>query len=64
MANYLWKVKAKKARGKIAAGMEVEIIRQGVSGKPNLSEIKAAFKQKYGIESGINSTSDFDFIEG
>lgn len=62
MANHLWKVRAKKASGKISAGMEVEIIRQGgLTGKPTIDEISKAFKEKYGIE--VQSASGLDISE-
>lgn len=63
MASHLWKVRSKKASGKIAIGMEVEVIRKDVSGKPTMGEVKAAFKQKYGFEANIDSLSNFDMAE-
>jgi len=61
MSNYLWKVRSKKATGKVAIGMEVEVVKSGTNAKPNIKEIGDAFERKYGISliSGC-SLSNFD----
>ena len=49
MSSHLWKVTAKKAVGKVAKGMEVEVVKSGTTAKPVIKEIEEAFKRKYGI---------------
>ena len=34
MISHLWKVTAKKAVGKVAKGMEVEVVKSGTTAKP------------------------------
>lgn len=61
MSSYLWKVKAVKVTGKVAKGMEVEVVKSGTNAKPNIKEIGDAFKRMYSIEliSGC-STGNFE----
>ncbi len=61
MSNRLWKVKAVKDTGKVAKGMEVEVVKSGTTATPNIKEIGAAFERKYNITliSGC-STSNFE----
>ena len=49
MSSHLWKVTAKKAVGKVAKGMEAEVVKSGTTAKPVIKEIEEAFKRKYGI---------------
>ena len=61
MSDYIWKVKALKSTGKVAPGMEVEVIKRGTTAAPNIKEIGAAFERKYGIcLIGGCSTSNFE----
>jgi hypothetical protein len=60
MSNFLWSVKAVKSRGKLAVGMNVEVVRQGVMTPPVLRDIKDAFEEKYGIGYSIDNLSDFE----
>jgi hypothetical protein len=55
MASYTWKVKALKPSGKIAQGMEVEIIISNSTGNPGQKLIQESFSNKYKINapSGI-----------
>ena len=49
MANYLWRVTAKKSvTSKIASGMWVEIGVSNTSRKPNQKEVIEAINAKYG----------------
>ncbi len=50
MASLLWKVKVLKPAGKLAAGMEVEIVKTGTNAKPTQKEAVEAFSQKYSIK--------------
>lgn len=63
MSSYLWKVKAIKNPGKVVKGMEVDIIKNGSSAKPNIKEISEAFEKKYGFSliSGC-SLSNFEIL--
>lgn len=60
----VWKVKAIKNFGKLAKGMEVEIVVRNRSGHPNITEIREAIKLKYGIDnlSGLPPTT-FDYYK-
>ena len=64
MSNHLWKVTALRVTGKVAKGMEVEVVKTGTTAKPNIKEIGEAFERKYGITliSGC-SLSNFDIKE-
>ena len=58
MANHLWKVTAKRDSGNIAKGMSVEILSEG---KPFLSVIVNAIKEKYDIKNlSLSNTSYFE----
>ena len=61
MSSYLWKVKAVINTGKVAKGMEVEVVKSGNNAKPNIKEIGEAFERKYGISlPGGCGTSNFE----
>lgn len=64
MSNRLWKVTAKKTVGKVAKGMEVEVVKSGTTAKPSIKEIGEAMNRKYGITliSGF-SLSNFEIVE-
>ena len=64
MSSHLWKVTAKKAVGKVAKGMEAEVVKSGTTAKPVIKEIEEEFKRKYGISliSGC-SLANFDMVE-
>lgn len=66
MANYCWKIKALKAYGTIAKGMEVEVIKKGTTSKPLQTEIQKAFSEKYSIKApgGVyGNKSSFEIIK-
>jgi len=60
--SYLWKVSCVNTTGKLAKGMEVEVVKNGSNSKPNIKEIAVEIKKKYGIDL-INgcSLSNFSF---
>lgn len=66
MSTHLYKVTAKKAYGKLAKGMSVEIIIRNASRSPSQREIIDAINQKYGANTAINglSLSNFEIIKG
>ena len=64
-ANRIWKVTCKKAAQKVPVGLTVEIVKTGATGCPSAKEIKAAIKEKYGIEAneGLCSKYYFDITD-
>lgn len=64
MNSRLWKVTAKRATGKVAKGIDVEVVKSGKTAKPTIKEIEEAMKRKYGIAliSGC-SLSNFEIVE-
>lgn len=48
MANYLWKVTAKRDNGTVKKGMSAEILTKNFTGKPNATQIAEALSEKYG----------------
>lgn len=57
MANYLWKVTAKRDSFGISKGMNVEILIKNASRKPNQKEVIDAINEKYGEKTASNGTS-------
>ena len=58
---YIWKYKALRPNGKIAAGMEAEVIHTSKGAPPPNPKIQEAFEQKYNIKApgGIYQGSGF-----
>lgn len=48
MANYLWRVAAKRDNGSVKKGMSAEILIKNFTGKPNAAQIAEALSEKYG----------------
>ena len=63
MSATLWKVKANKNFGKLVKGMEVEILVKNRTGQPNVTEIRAALKTKYGVDAPGVPPSTFDYFK-
>ena len=63
MSAQVWKVKAIKNHSKIIKGMEVEVILKGRTGQPNVTEIRAALKTKYGVDAPGVPPSTFDYFK-
>lgn len=66
MANYLWRVTAKRSfTSKIASGMWVEIMVANNSRQPTQKEIIDAINAKYGIGTATPglSLSNFDIVK-
>lgn len=66
MANYLWRVTAKKnATTKIASGMWVEIVVSNTSRQPTQKEVIDALNAKYGVGTAMPglSLSNFDIVK-
>lgn len=66
MANYLWRVTAKKSvTSKIASGMWVEIVVSNTNRKPNQKEVIEAINAKYGAGTAMPglSLSNFDIVK-
>ena len=65
MANYLWKVTAKRSSFGILKGMYVEILVKNASRKPNQKEVIEAINLKYGDKTASNGTSlsIFEIVE-
>lgn len=63
--THLWKVTCKKTAQKVPVGLMVEIVKNGTTVVPNTKEIKAAIKQRYGIEAneGLCNKSYFDMVD-
>ncbi|HAD79384.1 peptidase [Empedobacter sp. GD03739] len=62
MSTHVYQVIAKKVYGKLAIGMNVEIIIRNASRPPSQREIIDAINQKYGPNTAVNglSLSNFD----
>lgn len=62
MSTHVYQVIAKKVYGKLAIGMNVEIIIRNASRPPSQREIIDAINQKYGPNTALNgiSLSNFD----
>lgn len=54
---YIFKLTAKSNSGKIKAGMSIQVAES--SSSPQLSTIKLAFLQQWGIDAGSVSASNF-----
>jgi|JI10StandDraft_1071094.scaffolds.fasta_scaffold1614158_1 hypothetical protein len=63
MSAQVWKVKAIKNHSKIIKGMEVEVIIKGRTGQPNVTEIRAALRNKYNIDASGVPLSTFEFYK-
>lgn len=65
MSTHLYKVIAIKDYGKLAKGMNVEIIIRNASRPPSQREVIEAINQKYGANTAVNglSLSNFDILK-
>lgn len=63
MSAQVWKVRAIKNHSKIIKGMEVEVIIKGRTGQPNVTEIREALRNKYGIDAPGVPLSTFEFVK-
>lgn len=63
MTSFLWKVTAKRNNGSVKKEMSVEILKIGVTNKPNQVEIAKALNDKYdsNVHSSHCGSSEFDF---
>ena len=65
MSTHLYKIIAKKDYGKLAKGMNVEIVIRNASRPPSQREVIEAINQKYGANTAVNglSLSNFDILK-
>ena len=61
MSTHVYQVIAKKVYGKLAIGMNVEIIIRNASRPPSQREIIDAINQKYGPNTAVNGLSLSNF---
>jgi len=57
MSTNIYQVTAQKAYGRLAKGMQVEIIIRNASRPPNQREVITALNQKYGAGTALNGLS-------
>ena len=61
MSTHVYQVIAKKAYGKLAKGMNVEIVIRNATRPPNQREVIDAINQKYGPNTSVNGLSLSNF---